>query len=249
MSSSFNDTDNHESVNTQTETTSFVDQLVGEGKKFRDIEELAKGKLEADRYIEELRSKTPSEEINHKLEELITRLSATNKNNDQNSQTDTNTQVNTSDGGKPKPTLDAESVEALVQKALKESQSASIRQKNLETVEAALEAHYGEKSNSSVVSKARELGMSVSRLQEIAEESPSAFYNLMGMNTRQNTGTTFNPSVNGEARTPSGTTPAENERWSYFKKLKKEDPKKFYSSMSDIERLIDKYGAGTFYST
>ena len=39
----------------QTQTNdSFVTQLVGEGKKFKDYEALAKGKLEADRHIGEI---------------------------------------------------------------------------------------------------------------------------------------------------------------------------------------------------
>ena len=41
-------------------TNSFLDQLVGEGKKFSSVEEMAKGKLESDRYIGELETRLES---------------------------------------------------------------------------------------------------------------------------------------------------------------------------------------------
>jgi len=42
-----------EAGNSQT-NENYVNQLVGEGKKFKDLEALAKGKLEADRHIGEI---------------------------------------------------------------------------------------------------------------------------------------------------------------------------------------------------
>lgn len=48
------DADIEELVNETAEPDSYVEALVGEGKKFKDLEALAKSKLEADRHIKDL---------------------------------------------------------------------------------------------------------------------------------------------------------------------------------------------------
>ena len=62
------------------ETTSVVDQLVGEGKKFKTIEDALNGKIESDNYITELKSKLSALEAEalkgNRIEELLSQLQA-----------------------------------------------------------------------------------------------------------------------------------------------------------------------------
>ena len=68
---SFNSNEGQPAPEAQLDTNSFLDQLVGEGKKFANIEDLAKGKLNSDEHIDKL------ENENQRLrQELDTRMTA-----------------------------------------------------------------------------------------------------------------------------------------------------------------------------
>ena len=185
-----------------------------------------------------------------KLDELLKQRSGSNENNPNPQNTDTTGNTNT-DTQNNQSALDAGSVEDLVQKLLEETRQKDNRNNNLAVADAAVTEAFGEKAGEVVQSKARELGMSMEQLQGIASESPQAFLNLVGATAKAAPGNTTLPSrVNSEAlNTNTGGTPAENERWSHFKKMRQENPKEFFKQFANIEAAIDKYGSDTFYNT
>lgn len=62
------DTVSDDEIVTLDDSVDYVAELVGEGKKFREIKDLAKGKVESDRYIEVLTKK-----LDDAVKELNTR--------------------------------------------------------------------------------------------------------------------------------------------------------------------------------
>ena len=123
-----------------------VAELVGEGKKFKTGEDLAKGKLESDRYISELETKLKEKEseVETKLDSLLSQLAQQNdKSADLNSQAETGIQhedVNKGETTKP------EDVKALVEQALNEQMGKQTRDGNLQMVESAMSSTFGDRA-------------------------------------------------------------------------------------------------------
>ncbi len=232
-----------EQNNQQTES-GYIEQLVGDGKKFKDVEALAKGKLEADRHISEITQTLAElrEEVAKQdyAKDLLAKLQ--NKGTESgtvNSATENNT-GNSASGNTTQET----SIEALVEQAiLKKEQSRSIEQ-NIATANEAVVAQYGEKAAEVVKAKAQELGISVERLKEIAAESPTAFLQLVGGTTKK-VDTSVLPK--SSIRTESMSSTPTDRTFEFYQKMRRDNKSLYYSPkiqrtlMEDRQRLGDKF--------
>ena len=232
--------------NTEGKTTSsFVEQLVGEGRKFKDVESLAKGKLEADRHIEEI-TKTLNElreEVSKQdyAKELLTKL--------QDKGTDTST-VNSATGANAgnsangNTTQNASDIEALVEQLITKKEQSRTLEQNIAIANDAVVKQYGDKAAEVVKGKAAELGMSVERLKEIAAESPTAFLQLIGAKTQARTESVTTQS---SIRTETFSNTTSERTFDYYQKMRKENKSLYYSPkvqrmlMDDRLRLGEKF--------
>lgn len=236
---------------TTTETSpqeSFVQKLVeAKGENWKDPEVLAKGKLEADGYIktledqlaqmrEDMKKQDYQAQILEQLQNKATESTAVN-NGEPNNNGDINPQ-NTTAG------IDEETLKSLVEQTLSQREKDNTVQQNLSQVDKELESSFGTEAAATVQKKAQELGMSMDRLREIAAESPSAFFTLIGQPQK-----TFSPMVQGSVRTEGVNMQASAERdWSYYQKLRRENRNLYYSPkvqqqmFQDKARLGEKFG-------
>lgn len=229
---------------TTVETSSPVENLVGEGKKFKTIDDLANAKLESDRYIAQLRSELDEAKAQNgraanledqftQLKEEITQLRA-------KSQPVETREITT-------PQLSETDVEALVSKVMtrKEAQrsaSENVAEANRKVLEA-----YGsvEKAKEVVRAKAVELGLSVDALRDTAASSPTAFLRLVLDAQAPATGkvdlsrSTLNTS---SVQVGSGPKPGTK---AYFDKLRKDNPKAAYSE-DTYQQMEAAIRAGTY---
>lgn len=245
------DTTQDQAEATQGETqTSFLAQLVeAKGENWKDPEVLAKGKLESDKYIQELERQIAElkEDVTKEdyaakiLQEIRDKATAPNTVN-QSLPKDNN--VGTEQEGTPQPTLSEEDLKSLVEKTLLEREAKATVDQNLSTVEKELEAKFGTEASSVVKAKAEELGVSLKRLEEIAKESPTAFFALIGEKRQVS-----NPMVTGTVRTEGANFTQSTERdWNYYQKLRRENKSLYYTPkiqrqlMEDKQRLGAKFG-------
>jgi hypothetical protein len=161
---------------TQDEAPSVLEDLVGEDKKFKTLEDLARGKLEADAFIEKLKEENAmalaelekygsKEEENAKVSDLIKAVQESAKQDSEgnNQMTD-------------------EDLSEKIREIMKGETEAQTRAQNrdkgnklvLEKVSGDVEA-----AKIFVAERARELGISPSRLAELSEVSPDAFAKLI----------------------------------------------------------------------
>lgn len=236
---------------TQGETqTSFLAQLVeAKGDNWKDPEVLAKGKLESDKYIQELerqiaelKEDVTKEDYAEKILQTIKEKAAASNTAPQSSPNNNN--VGTGQEGTPQPTLSEEDLKSLVEKTLAERETKATVEQNVATVEKELEAKYGTEAGSVVKAKAEELGISLARLGEIAQESPNAFFALIGEKRQP-----INPMVSGTVRTEGvNFTQSTDRDWAYYQKLRRENKSLYYTPkiqrqlMDDKKRLGDKFG-------
>lgn len=236
---------------TTTETSpqeSFVQKLVeAKGENWKDPEVLAKGKLEADGYIktledqlaqmrEDMKKQDYQAQILEQLQNKATESTAVN-NEVPNNNGDINTQNTTA-------AVDEETLKSLVEQTLTQREKDNTVQQNLSQVDKELESSFGTEAAATVQKKAQELGMSMDRLRDIAAESPSAFFTLIGQPQK-----TFSPMVQGSVRTEGVNMQASTERdWSYYQKLRRENRNLYYSPkvqqqmFQDKARLGEKFG-------
>ena len=203
--------------------------LVGEGKKFKDVDALADGKLQSDKYItkiegenRELRSTLAT--ADERETALKRKLEFYERLNHNDGTGENGKEPPVSGSGKEKEPastgLGADDVLKLV-----ETRETKIREaNNLRSVEAALVKEYGADAQTVLKAKAAELGVELDYLLNTAKTSPQALLNMIGYvpNDVRNASLT-NGARSASHRAPNGKGNDANIRGaSYYEKLKKE---------------------------
>lgn len=156
-----------------------LDTLVGEGKKFKDLEALAKAKLESDRHIARLEAEAAlqREEIAKRatVEDFLDRIESrarTPENLNQGGSGNEN-----QDGAKG---LSPEEIKALVKQATLEEKTLATQEQNLQETVRELQKTWGNDWQVKLRNKQTELGLTEEFMNSIAFKSPKALLNLVG---------------------------------------------------------------------
>lgn len=232
-------------------TESFVAKLVeAKGENWKDPEVLAKGKLESDRYISELEAQLNQLREDLKKEDYAEKIlqeirNKATESNTVNQSLPNNDTVGTAQDDTPQSSLSEEDLKSLVEKTLTEREMQSTVTQNLKVVDEELVKQYGTEAQKTIAKKSEELGISMDRMKEIASESPTAFFALIGEGKKN-----FNPMVNSSVRTEGVNLQPSTERdWNYYQKLRRENRDLYYTPkvqqqlMQDKLRLGEKFGA------
>jgi hypothetical protein len=170
---------------------SVLDQLVGNDKKFSDAESLAKGKLEADSFIERLKEeKRLLEQEALRLSSENTRLKAKtsiiNQLNDQD-ESDNDSNDDSTNVREPPQNKGLSAVDVV--KMISEEKNKDRQKANKMEVDSTLNRLLGTEAVNFVKAKAAELGTSTEELQTLAVSNPRLFYATLGINPSAKTGT------------------------------------------------------------
>lgn len=220
--------DGNQIDDTNLEVENPLEVLVGEGKKFKSVEDLAKGKLESDRFIKQLldEKKALLEEQNtrERLEELINKLSNPSPNNVPTPPArEPENPVNPSNG------LTKEDLE----KYLAEERRKTQAEANINSVRQELEKSFGSNWKTTIAQKAQELGLSAQEMTDLAAKSPKLVLDLVARQVAPRVPTPPGNHLNtGSFSQHNGV-----KDWDYYEKLRKEDPKTYYSAPVQKEVL------------
>ena len=224
---------------------SAFETLVGEDRKFKNPEDLAKGKLEADKFIDQLKSELSGlrEELNKRLtsEEVLEKIREENKN------------YVSQQGENTTPSLSEDKVEELVKKTLDSTRNEETKISNLKAVDNRLVEMFGDKAGQWLYKKSQELGVSPGFLEDVAKTSPSAFFNTVGLtesNIQNKSGVTTS-SINTEVlQTVTQKTQAQVGTKRYYDEIKKSDPKRYWSPaiQNEIMKSFQELGPEKFNS-
>ncbi len=226
---------------------SFVAKLAAErGDTWNDPEVIAKGKIEADNHIKDLERQL--EEMREDLgkqdyaSQLLDQLQGKAPDSTKDPV------VSNNDGSTPKantqPEVSEDVLKSLVEKTLTERDSANTKQQNVDLVSQRMTEKYGTEAQAIVTAKAKDLGMTTERMEELASESPTAFLTLIG----EPAGAAPVNMTRGSINT-SGLGQASTERdASYYSKMRKENRSQYYTPkiqqqmMDDAKRLGSNFG-------
>lgn len=202
-----------------------VDDLVGDGKKFATVDDLAKGKAESDAFIDHLKA-----EINQLKEVANRQMQAQTELDALKTQLKTLREAPQSKDN-TNPALSEDKIKSLVENAVTQAEANKTATQNILEANVKIVSHYGtlEKATQAVQAKARELGISVDMMKDIAAKSPTAFLNLVGVQGQ--TGpqeVNIQGTVNTTGFGRQSSTP-ETETQAYFSKMLKENPREYFT--------------------
>lgn len=228
--------------------TAALNDLVGDGKKFKTVEDLAKAKLESDNFIESL--KRENKEMREDLSARLTVEQALAKAREAGTVETPKPTENTPTQQRQEPDLNTQ-----IEQALNKRDQARTVQSNIEIVTNKMTEVYGsvDKAAENISTKSKELGMSVEALQQMAATNPKAFFKLVGIDDKPQPTTPTsswqrakNPAamkaVSGESTVQAGS-------YKWYQELRRSDPATYYSPRVQLQMDKDAREKGqAFYS-
>ena len=221
-----------------TQTTGSVEELVGEGKKFATVEDLAKGKAEADIFIEQL--KKEQAELRSDLDQ---RLSAQDLLEEIRKEREAQlSSSNTPAEGNTTPSLGQDDIASLVKDTVKQMGVQETSEQNILIVDQKMKELFGDRAQEVMLQKAKENEVSVDFLKDAAAKSPKAFFNVLGLSNQKTT----TPSMTQGTVDLSGTAPKNNtgNSWQDYEVMRKENPKMYWKPETQIRLLKAKQDQG-----
>jgi hypothetical protein len=217
-----------------------LNELVGEGKKFKTVEDLARSKLESDKFIEQL--KREGAEMRHALQELEGKVGKQRTIDDVLSAIK---EVRGTGDNQALPTT--EDLLKLVDSRIRDVDAEKSRNLNAERAQAALLDKFqndAAKAREFVRIEASRLGMKPEELRSLAQTSPEAFSRILGLNQPKSNGqASLRTEVNTEATMSNGSVRNE----SYYKELKAKLGQKFWDPAIQRQRFKDVSALGQKY--
>ena len=247
--------DNQEDQFQIDETKSYFEELVGENKKFKTVEDLARGKAHSDSLIPILTKRIDNmnedsrkwrdEAINGaKLQELIDKLS-------QQQLASNNNTLDVNEASTQKPELDAANLENLISSVFSKKETERKQETNYNYVKSKLEEHYGKNYQPFLKQHMDELGLTDSQLNDDAKNRPKLLLKALGIEGAPKQEESFQPpvrSMRGDNFAPSTV----KRTWAYYEKMRKENPAQYYEPTTgnqmqkDAIELGDKFKDGNW---
>ncbi len=234
-------------------TKNYLEDLVGDGKKFKTPEDLAKAKLHSDNYIQHLLKEHDALKEDYtkvlaearakaNIEDMLDQYTS-RRNNDNNE-----FNLPNDSGNVDTPSLDPKQLETLVSKQILEFNKTEEQRKNFKVVQDKLKEHLG--SNYSQLLKQQiesTPGLTVDMVDNLARTSPDAVFNLLGFN--QVSPRDINAprsSVRTDNFSPN-TTPKRTR--SYYVKMRKDQPALYYDPKTSVQMYKDAQEIPDFFDT
>lgn len=222
----------------------YVEELVGEGKKFKDFEALARSKIESDAFIERLKNEQKGlrEELSQrqKVTELLDRLNS-----------NVPPQVPPTRRDEPDTerveTLSPEKIDQLINQQLMQREQNNQSKNNMDLVRQELIKQYGDTYQSILKQKTEELGMTKEQMMQMITSSPKAALALVMGGQVHTLSPTAPPQTRINTQLTSSRSGVRNE--SYYKEMRKRDPVNFWSPKTQTQLHKDALAQGeSFFS-
>lgn len=137
--------------------------------------------------------------------------------------------------GQP-PSIKPEDLEPLLKKGLAEMRAQEKEAENMAKVETRLRERFGENARTILRDKMNTLNLSDEDVKSLARRSPEAVFNTLGLNDKQDT---YQAPPRGSLRTDNFSNQGELRDYVFYDKMRKEDPKKYFSEKMSVQRMKD----------
>jgi hypothetical protein len=203
--------------NSEEEQVNPLEKLVGEDKKFKSVEDLAKGKLEADAFIERL--KQEKEEMRKDLDARLTVEEALSKMN--NRANDVTSDITNQDRQEGDTGVD---LDKLVEEKISIWNQQQAAMSNEQSCNQMMVDRYGEKAKDMLVQISKQKGVSLEMARTLAQQSPAAFKSLMGLDQSSSVPS----STSGTVNTQTLSSSQQKDRLTELSELRKTNPRQYW---------------------
>jgi hypothetical protein len=229
------------------ESKNYLNDLVGQDKKFKDVEALAKGKWYADAQIEVQNKKMDQlrndylqlkadYEARAKLEEYLDQIQNKPQSTLINEDTHTVKESNA-------PAIKPEDIDSMINKRIAESKTADRAQQNLDVVMEKLREQYATNWQTVLKERTEELGLTAEEVNAMARRSPKLFFKTMDMDQPRQQQQQFQAPPRSDTRfAPQG---APKKTWTYYQDQYKKNPKLYYDPKMTQEMVESHAALGT----
>lgn len=214
----------------QAPDTVTADQLVGEGKKFKTIDDLAKSKIHADKHIE-----TIERELSELRGDLQTRLTveAMLEKLQKPAVTPPVDLKNVEPSPRPEPGSPEINLAEEVQKLLQQERAKEQADANLKSVREELKKRFGADYNQKLETIATELNISKEFLTDMAKRTPAGFLKLIDSTAAPDKDRPIVPPQGKNLAFVDQSASVKNA--AYYRQLRKEHPDQYFSKKVQIE--------------
>lgn len=223
--------------------TNYLEQLVGDGKKFSSPEELARGKAESDAFIARLENEAHQlrNELNTRIkyEEFIDKLNSIPLDTKQDNQP--------AEPPKDLSAMSPQEIERLVEQKLSQKDLQTKADNNIDIVKAELLKNLGPNYAQHLDRQITELGMSREQLYALAASSPKSVFKLLGFGEDRPRNMYDTPPRSSVSSVPN----VGKKGYSYYDDLRKKDLRTYFSPKIQNEMFarIKDMGEEAFYNS
>lgn len=218
----------------------WLEEYVGEGKKFKDAAALARAKAESDAFIARLQRETEGlrQDLSTriKLEEFMDRMNSQNSSG-ANQATQTAGTGNLEDGTASNATS-PDDIEKLIEQRLAAREAEAARKRNLEATKTRLQEALGQDFAQELSNRTEALGLSKEFVSNLAETQPKALFALLGLDgqqTQRKEDGLFSAPRSSVNTSGLGTSGNQEKNWAYFEKIRKQNPAAYWSTQTQKE--------------
>jgi len=229
-----------EQTDDQSGTDDYVKQLVElKGETFQDPQAMAKALIAANKHIDRVEAENADMKTNSQKADWAQEVISLMKEGQQAPATPA---VPTNTEGTPvaTPAPSTEDVQSLIEQTITAREKDASASQNLQLVDAKMTELFGTEAAATLKERSAAVGMSVSRLQDLAKESPTAFFALIGEGAQKNTNVVPQSQVNSAGfNSNSG-----RKNWAYYQKLRKDDAKTYRTPAVQNEIVKERLAQG-----
>ncbi len=242
------------------ETKNYFEDLVGEGRKFKDEKELAKSKVLGDLYIKDIvRQKDElansyielkaQYDAQAKLVDLVDRIGEKRTNNDDTFNVIKNVSNASHLHNEPDNSIDLDSLDKRFEQLLTKREKAQIENENLKKSQKMLREGLGDNYVNVIRSRIDDLEMSEEDVNTLAKRSPKMLARVFGIELEQkfNTPNMFQSPPVSQRRSDTFKPTVQKRTWSYYQEQKKTNPRIFLDPKIAIQMHDDHIALGSAF--
>ncbi len=230
----------------------YLEELVGDGKKFKSVEDLAKGKAIADNYVtilekkaDEMRKQLEDMEVERRAGATLQELIDQAKNSNNNLQVPNNPNGNEVNN---QPGLKIEDGECLFEQRFTQREREKQEAMNANLVQSKLMERFGDKYPSFLTEQMETLGLNTEDVNLMAKTRPNFLIKALGLDQTPQQNDLFQAPPRSSQRNdnfaPRGST---KRTWSYYQDLKKSNPNLYNDPKTNVQMQNDYLQLGTAF--
>lgn len=232
-------------------TRSYLNELVGEGKRYSSPEEVARAKIFQDAHIKQVEaenkqlredySRAREENIaKAKLEDLLDQIQGRREPNPQEPPTPRREET----------AINAEQIKSLIQNEIRQTRLTDTYNQNLQTVKNKLIERFGDNYTDVYKQQIERLDLTQQEADDLARRKPTTFMHLLGLDQPKSAQQQYTTPPRQQTSTPQTPmqAPPEKRTWAWYENLRKTDRNKYLDSKTQVQMLQDRMELGESFN-